>query len=239
MRVHWPSGARTLCALALLLAVATGSLDALAYLALGNVFVSVLTGNLVLLGVGLATSAHTAVVHVLIAIGSYGLGVAIAATIAGEPRDRQPLWPRRVSLALLVELAGLAAFTAGWEASDAHPMASLELGLLALAAAAMGIQSAAVNRLRLPGFSTTYLTSTFIRAVTELVTGQRGYVLVKAAALGAAVLGAAGGALLLSIAPRLVPVIALAALSGVLAAATLLSRLDRPLASRHDEESGW
>jgi uncharacterized membrane protein YoaK (UPF0700 family) len=239
MRVHWPSGARTLCALALLLAVATGSLDALAYLALGNVFVSVLTGNLVLLGVGLATSAHVAIVHVLIAIGSYGLGVGVAAAIAGHPQDRQPLWPRRVTLALLVELAGLAAFTAGWEAADAHPVAGLELGLLALTAAAMGIQSTAVNRLSLPGFSTTYLTSTFIRAVTELVTGQRGYVLIKTAALGAAVLGAAGGALLLSIAPRFVPVIALGALSGVLAAATLLSRRDRPLASIHDEEFGW
>ena len=45
--------------------------------------------------------------------------------------------------------------------------------LIAVSAIAMGIQSAAVRRLNVPGIATTYVTGTLTTAVTSLVAGSR------------------------------------------------------------------
>jgi hypothetical protein len=42
----------------------------------------------------------------------------------------------------LVELLAFAGFTVGWELTDSHPTGAGQLGLLAVAALAMGLQSA-------------------------------------------------------------------------------------------------
>jgi uncharacterized membrane protein YoaK (UPF0700 family) len=199
-------------------------MDALAFLALGKVFVSVITGNLVLLGIGLGRSEHDVALRVAMTIVGYAAGATAGAAIAGRGQDDQPVWPSRVTAALLVELILLAGFALGWELSAARPGGAALLVLLAVAAAAMGLQSAAVNRLALPGFSSTYLTSTLVRAITELVLGPRHHVGAKIAALVSVVVGALAGALLVTAAPRFAPVIAVGLLAGVLAASTILGR---------------
>jgi hypothetical protein len=93
----------------------------------------------------------------------------------------------------------------------------------------MGVQSAAVVRLDVPGFSSTYLTSTYIRAIGGLVTGGREHVAPKLLALCAALAGAVVGAVILSAEPRWVPAFALALLAIVGTAGTLLSGPGRPL----------
>ena len=45
--------------------------------------------------------------------------------------------------------------------------------LIAVSAIAMGIQSAAVRRLNVPGIATTYVTGTLTTAVTSLIAGSR------------------------------------------------------------------
>ena len=217
--------AATRTALTVLLAAGTGSLDALAFLALGKVFVSVITGNLVLLGIGLGGHGeHQVALRVAVAVACYAIGATAGAAIAGRAENDQPVWPGRVTTALLAELVLLAGFTGGWELAAARPAGAAQVALLGIAAAAMGLQSAAVNRLALPGFSSTYLTSTLIRAVTELVHGPRHHVGAKAAALTSVVVGALAGALLVTFAPRFAPVIAIGLLAAVLITSTILSR---------------
>jgi uncharacterized membrane protein YoaK (UPF0700 family) len=216
------AAARTVLTVAL--TAGSGSLDAVAFLALGKVFVSVITGNLVLFGIGLGQREHQLALRVAVAIVSYAVGATAGAVITGRARADQPVWPGRVTVALLAELALLAGFAGGWELAAARPAGGAQLALLAVAAAAMGLQSAAVHRLALPGFSSTYLTSTLIRAVTELVLGPRDHVAPKVAALTSVVAGALAGAVLITEAPRFAPVIAIAALAAVLVTTAILGR---------------
>lgn len=144
--------------LVVVLALTTGAVNAVSYLRLGKIFSSVTTGNLALLGVsvgqrnaGLATNAG-------LALAGYGAGVLVGGALAGTPDEDQPAWPRRTTVSLAVELLVLAGFSGGWLASGGHPAGAVRVTLLAIASAAMGIQSAAVRRLG--QMSTTYLTST-------------------------------------------------------------------------------
>jgi uncharacterized membrane protein YoaK (UPF0700 family) len=216
------AAARTVLTVAL--TAGSGSLDAIAFLSLGKVFVSVITGNLVLLGIGLGHADHDLALRVAVTLVSYGLGATAGVVVAGRAEDGQPVWPGRVTAALLLELALLCGFAAGWELNAARPTGAPQLALLAVAAVAMGLQSAAVNRLSLPGFSSTYLTSTLIRAITELVQGPRNHVGAKVAAMTSVVAGALAGALLVARAPRFAPVIAVGLLAAVLVASAILGR---------------
>ncbi|MCX3064331.1 DUF1275 family protein, partial [Streptomyces beihaiensis] len=64
-----------------LLAGASGAVDALAFTALGTVFAGVMTGNLVLLGVAAGHGAGGDTLAPLTALGGYAAG-ACAATLA-------------------------------------------------------------------------------------------------------------------------------------------------------------
>lgn len=228
---HAPTpGVATRTAAVVTLSVASGSLDAVAFLGLGHVFVSVITGNLVIFGIGIGRSDDVSVLRAGAAIAAYGLGAAIGTLLAGRPRGGQPLWPRRVSVALAVELFLLVGFGFGWELAGAKPDGWQTTVLLAVVATAMGLQSMTVIRLDAQGLSSTYLTSTFIRAVSGLVHGPRAQAIPRLAAVAAVVIGAIGGVLLFFHAPRLAPGIAVVDVGLVAAIGTRLSRAGRALA---------
>jgi uncharacterized membrane protein YoaK (UPF0700 family) len=144
--------------LVVVLALTTGALDVVSYLRLGKVFSSVMTGNLALLGVSAAQRTPDLALNAGLALAGYGLGVLAGGAFAGTPERDQPAWPRAATITLVVELLVLAGFSAGWLAEGGHPSGGPRLVLLALAAAAMGIQATAIRRLG--RMSTTYLTST-------------------------------------------------------------------------------
>jgi uncharacterized membrane protein YoaK (UPF0700 family) len=142
------------------LALTSGAIDAVTFVRLGNVFSSVITGNLALLGLAVGERHGALAVNSGLALAAYAAGVLAGGALAGPAEGGQPVWPRRATLTLAAELVVLAGFSAGWLAADGHPSGGVRLTLLALTAAAMGMQSAAV---RLLGqMSTTYLTSTLI-----------------------------------------------------------------------------
>lgn len=142
--------------LVVLLAVTTGVGDAVAFLALGRVFSSVITGNLVLLGVGAATHGADVSLRAGLALAGYAAGVLAGAPLAARP-GCDHTWPSAVTATLSLEACLLVAAAVVWEATAREGAARIAL-LLALAAG-MGMQSAAVRRLG--QMSSTYLTSTF------------------------------------------------------------------------------
>lgn len=156
--------------LVVVLALATGSVDAVSYLRLGKVFSSVITGNLALLGVSAGQRNSGLAVNAGLALAGYGLGVLAGGALAGIPEKDQPVWPRRVTVTLALELLVLAGFSGGWLAAGGHPSGGSRLALLGVAAAAMGMQSAAVRRLG--PMSTTYLTSTLTGVLQSLAIGR-------------------------------------------------------------------
>jgi uncharacterized membrane protein YoaK (UPF0700 family) len=215
--------------LVVLLTLTTGAVDAASFLALGQVFSSVITGNLVLLGIAAGTSRAALAVHSGVALAGYSVGVALGAPIAarrhhgeGESRDAGPgqstsTWPPSVTLTLIAELCVLAGFTVWWEAVAGKPQGNLQLGLVVLLGAAMGMQSAAIRRLG--QMSTTYLTSTLTGVVAGLATRSRPDALPRSiGVLAAIVIGAVLGAVMVKTVPELVPLVMLLPLCTVIGA---------------------
>jgi uncharacterized membrane protein YoaK (UPF0700 family) len=180
--------------LVVMLTVTTGAVDAVSILHLIGVFSSVITGNIALFGVATGVHSGTLAVHGGVALAGYAAGVVAAAPISAVPAGQRAVWPARVTAALAVEFALLAALSVGWVLAAGRPAGTVQLTLLALAAAAMGMQSTAVRRLS--RMSSTYLTSTLTGVVAALAVRERpeglGRSLGSLAALAA---GAAAGAL--------------------------------------------
>jgi uncharacterized membrane protein YoaK (UPF0700 family) len=215
--------------LVVLLTLTTGAVDAASFLALGKVFSSVITGNLVLLGIAAGTSGAALAVHSGVALAGYSAGVALGAPIAarrhpheGTGGDTGPgrgmgAWPPSVTLALMAELCVLAGFTVWWELEAGRPRGNVQLGLLVLLGAAMGMQSAAIRQLG--QMSTTYLTSTLTGVVAGLATRSRPDSLPRSVGvLAAIVAGAVLGAVVVKTVPVLVPLVMLLPLCAVIGA---------------------
>jgi uncharacterized membrane protein YoaK (UPF0700 family) len=141
----------------LLLTGAAGYVDAVSYLALGRVFTANMTGNTVLLGLALVQRDGGAIIRTALALGAFVAGAAIGAWLVH--RSEGPAeWPRGVTIALGIECVLLAALAADRSA--------MLVGRVALAALAMGIQSAAARRLDVFGIATTFVTGTLTSLVS-------------------------------------------------------------------------
>jgi uncharacterized membrane protein YoaK (UPF0700 family) len=179
----------------LLLTLGAGMLDALAYLR-GRAFTANMTGNTVLLGLGLAAADRHRIVPCAIALVAFLAGAAGAALVFTRNRvPREPHEDLRYGLAMEVPL--LIIFCGAWILSSSALIA------LAAGACALGIQSVAVRRLRISGVVTTFMTGTMTTAVVTLISrgesdpGSRdGKPLLLAAMLVIYVLAAATGAFL-------------------------------------------
>lgn len=133
-----------------LLAAAAGWLDGTAYLR-AHVFIANMTGNTVLLGLGLGHYAPGRIVRPITAIAAFVCGAFSGSAIAEAGTSA----PRGGVRALAIETVLLAAFAMLWFFfSGREP---LVLALIALASFSMGIQQAATERLHpAPAVSTTY-----------------------------------------------------------------------------------
>jgi len=164
-----PSGTRFQSVVILFLVWVAGSIDALSYLGLGKVFTANMTGNTVLLGLSIGQGEIMAALRSLSALAGFGLGVATGAVIVRRDGGKAG-WTSAVTAALCVELVILTCLMVAWHFlnSGRHEEAVLHL-LIVLASTAMGVQTATVAHLRLPGIVTTYITGTLATLVTGLV----------------------------------------------------------------------
>jgi uncharacterized membrane protein YoaK (UPF0700 family) len=161
--------------IAVLLTFASGASDVTSFTRLGNVFTSVMTGNITVFGLSLARGSTSLALHTAVAFAGYVTGVAagtligryrISAKSAAEPDGER--WPAHMTLTLAAELTLLAGVLAGWEATGSRPAGWAQYVILAVAACAMGVQSAAVVQLGLGNVSTTYLTGTLTGLVSAV-----------------------------------------------------------------------
>jgi uncharacterized membrane protein YoaK (UPF0700 family) len=202
---------RLRAAAAVILAVTSGATDAVSFLALGGAFTSVMTGNLVLLGISLGQADGSLTRQIGAAVVGYVAGCAIGARIVGTEAAEGPIWPSAVTRGLVVEAALFAVYAIGWWAVGPHPRAAQAAMLLGLSGIALGMQSSTVRRFGVSGLSTTYLTGTLTTLVIRLATGGRFLDVARhMGLLVALVCGATTAALLLSLhAPGFVPLVQL------------------------------
>jgi uncharacterized membrane protein YoaK (UPF0700 family) len=131
-----------------------------------------------------------------------------------------------VSRALALELALFVVFAVVWWTQGSAPGGSWSAALLGLLAAALGIQSSAIQRFGVSGLSTTYLTGTLTTVVIRLVSRQPlRSVRHPAQLLAALIAGAGAGAALVSLAPWSAPALQLVLLSAVVVTARRSDRV--------------
>ncbi len=149
-----------------LLAAAAGTLDVLGFLRLGPALMSAMTGNGALLGLAIGQHQFGAALHSLAAFGGFVVGVACGALLLN---DAETGWSPRVTAVVAIEAVLLGAFALLWLAS-ADPRSDAAIYVLVLlASSGMGLQSAAVRQLRIPGVTTTFFTGTLTSIVISAV----------------------------------------------------------------------
>jgi uncharacterized membrane protein YoaK (UPF0700 family) len=183
---------RTLLALTL----STGLVDAVSYLGIGHVFSANMTGNIVLLGFGIAGNGGLPVVAPLVSLAAFLLGARSGGVLVARLAQRHA---RHMAFALAIEFVFMAAAAIFAAVVDVHPNQLSGDVLIALLAFAMGVRNATVRRVAVPDLTTTVLTMTLTGlAVDSPWFGGSGKGSVRrSAAVVAMLLGALIGALLL------------------------------------------
>ncbi len=191
-----PKDDRRLPPVLLALTLTTGLIDAASYLGLGHVFTANMTGNVVLLGFGLANAGGLPVVAPLVSLGAFLLGAGIGGRLGVGIAHRHE---RVFLLGVGSEIALLAlAATVAWAAHVKIYSASAYV-IIALVALAMGMRNAIVRKLAVPDLTTTVLTMTLTGIAAD--TSADGLAKVgrsarRMSAVVAMLLGAFAGALL-------------------------------------------
>jgi uncharacterized membrane protein YoaK (UPF0700 family) len=143
-------------ALVLALTLGTGTVDAVSYFSLDRVFTANMSGNMALLGIGVATGIR----HVagnLFAFTGFVLGSIAAGRFMRRRRGRHL---RRAEAALWAQLTVLTLLTAVAAAVDLSTSTGWRYAVCALLAGAMGIQTAVARHLSVQDVNTTVATMT-------------------------------------------------------------------------------
>src|SRR5262249_35452525 len=145
-----------------LLALASGSTDVMAFLTLGNIFTSAMTGNMALLAIAVGQGRLVTALLSFLALVGFIFGVAVGTALynPGNTSARSVLRPL-----FILELACLPAFALTWHLVD-RSLASPGLdALILLSATAMGIQGVIARHINAPGINTIVFTSTLVAIV--------------------------------------------------------------------------
>jgi uncharacterized membrane protein YoaK (UPF0700 family) len=204
------------------LTVVTGLVDAFSYLVLGHVFVANQTGNVVFFAFALAGIGGFSVTASLVAIGCFALGALAAGRVGRSLDGRRELLLGVTAVAQAVIVAEAVTMTA----LAASPMqVGLRYALIAVLAAAMGVQNATARKLAVPDLTTTVLTLTItgIAADSPLGAATGAHAARRLISVAAMLVGAVVGALLVLHARIVYPL----AIALVLLAAVALTALAR------------
>jgi uncharacterized membrane protein YoaK (UPF0700 family) len=178
----------------LVLTLTTGVIDAACYLGLGRVFAANMTGNVVLLGFGIAGSTGLPVVAPLVSLAAFLLG----AVVGGRMGKRLAPKEAHLSRAMLIEVGMVALATLIAIVFNITPDRFSGDLIIALLAFAMGLRNATVRRLKIADLTTTVLTMTLtgLAADSQLAGGKGTGTWRRSAAVWSMLAGAVVGALL-------------------------------------------
>jgi uncharacterized membrane protein YoaK (UPF0700 family) len=182
----------------LALTFTTGLVDAASYLGLGRVFTANMTGNVVLLGFGVARSGGLPVLAPICSLAAFVLGSVVGGVLVTRLDKRHPALVAR-ALVIEVGLVGASAILAGVE--KIRPGDAAAYVVIVLLAFAMGVRSTAVRRIGVPDLSTVVLTMTLsaLASGSRLAGGSGAGTVRRLAAVVAMFAGALSGALLLKV----------------------------------------
>ncbi|MGV0851649.1 DUF1275 family protein [Mycolicibacterium phlei] len=186
----------------ILLTFVTGIVDAVGFLALDRVFTGNMTGNIVILGMGVAGADDLPVFGPAVALAAFTAAAWIAGLVLRRPRaENPPGWHHRVTVLLGLGALALTALTAIAVVVGDRPPAPVAAAMAAATAATMGSQAVVARALAVTDMTTVVVTSTLAGLAGETWTRRDGSPLLNRR-LGAIVVifaGALVGALLLRV----------------------------------------
>lgn len=227
-------GARVRVAL-VLLALASGAADAFAFLLLGGIFTANMTGNLVLAGMFARPGWPATLAGAVTAVVVFAAATYLAFRSSPVPASGSRYPTRAVGRLAAAALTAQAALVIVWSfvggTALALPTACL---LVALSAAALGVQTVLAKRLSgASGLTTTFVTGTLTSLMEGLAGRRRGTRTLQAAVVLALVAGAVAG----TAAARAVPVAAPLLPALLVASATVVLLASRRSGSRSRSSS--
>ncbi len=180
----------------LVLTFTTGLVDAASFLGLGHVFTANMTGNIVLLGFGIAGSGGLPVIAPLISLGAFLFGAGAGGALAARTEGHDP---DHLARALAVEVAVIGTAVVVATLIDVQPSHFSGDLVIAMLAFAMGVRNAIVRRIGAADLTTTVLTMTLtgLAADSPAAGGSGKGSVRKITAVAAMLTGAVMGALLL------------------------------------------
>lgn len=188
---------RSLLRLMLVLTFVTGMIDAIGYLGLDRVFAGNMTGNVVILGLGLAGADQLPVLGPATALGGFLLGAALAGrALRHSARGHWTTATTWVLLGGVTLLGAVAVLLLLGDGLSPHVITPIAAALLATA---MGAQAATARRLAVQEVTTVVVTSTLTGLAADSRLGSGGSPLWprRAGAVLVLIAGAAAGALTL------------------------------------------
>jgi uncharacterized membrane protein YoaK (UPF0700 family) len=214
----WDSLTRTLLALTFV----TGIVDAVSFLALGQVFSAMQTGNVIFLGLGVAGVSGAPTLAPFVALVAFLAGGMAGALLARTPARGAG---NRLEMAMAAEIVLLGAAALLAALADVHPGGLTAYVLIAFLSVAMGLRNTIARGIGDPNLATTVLNLTLSAFVSSTPTGiaSEPELALRAVAIVAILAGAIAGALLLKVSVAL----AIATAAAVVVAAALSSRGSR------------
>lgn len=129
-----------------------------------------MTGNTILLGISIGEGKLSSSMHSLTALMGFISGTFLGAFIVEK---KEAFWTSFIMLSLKIETIIIAAFSALSFFYTASENSYLIYLTIALSAIAMGMQSATVRYLKIPGIVTTFITGTITSIGMSVVQGMR------------------------------------------------------------------
>lgn len=156
----------------MLLACVAGSTDIISYYRLGHVFTANMTGNVILLGISIGQGELSTSLYRVASFAGFFAGVFIGALIVENRREKKN-WAYFVMVAIVVEGIIIATLAIIW-LTHLGPLANSILYIaILLSAISMGIQSAAIWHLDIPGVVTTFITGNITSIGMSAIKGLR------------------------------------------------------------------
>ncbi|MGU3497843.1 YoaK family protein [Mycobacterium sp. C31M] len=169
-----PDTARIALAATITLTFVTGVVDAVGFLALDRVFTGNMTGNIVILGMGVAGADDLPVLGPAIALAAFTAAAFVAGLVL---RTGEKGWRHRVTVLLALGAVTLAVLTVLAVAVGDHSGSVMQIVMAATTAAVMGSQAMVARAVAVADMTTVVVTSTLASLAGETWTRRGGGIL--------------------------------------------------------------